>query len=147
MRFVFLFAVVALSFPSASQAFWDKGILESINGGYVRGSIKKGNVAKVSSTGVRNARPDVASKLAIYKIALLAREAGFVRFGVVKQWCGTLMMSGVELNHQCKAEAQLLRADEPDEMVKPRGNTAVSFFDAEQVIVAVESDRLRLQRY
>lgn len=130
-----------------ADARTDQGMLGSITGGSVNGVVKDGIYAKVNSRGVSNASFLVAPKLALYKIALLARTSGFVRFGVVKQSCSTATMSGIELYHQCKAEAQMLRADESDDAVKPKGKAAVKFYNVDEVIRLIEADWPKLQKY
>ena len=145
MRIILVAMALAIASPANAQS--DDGILSSATGGNVRGSIKNGNIAKVSSTGQSNARSEVASLLALYKIALLAKTSGFTRFAVVKQSCGTATMSGVTLYHQCKAEAELLRAIDSDDAVKTKGANPVTYFDVESTIHRIESSAYKLRRY
>jgi hypothetical protein len=62
----------------------------------------------------------------------------------VKKSCGTLKMSGIEVYHTCKAEAQLLKEGE---VASQKGNNSVANYNVDDVILTVEASAHRLQRY
>lgn len=132
--------IAALSFALVSAAHVGtahaKPIFFKVRQGYATTS-GKGGIVRAHSQVDRNGPLGMARPLALYAIALAAKQKGLSRFAVVKSHCGTLIVSGIETSHMCDLKAQLLNQGEE---APPAKESEVLYFDVAAVVTKFEAN-------
>ncbi|MET0372692.1 MAG: hypothetical protein ABW128_00375 [Rhizorhabdus sp.] len=116
MRFAALLMLSLLGLDAAEAA--ERLNFFRVRQGYATGTAKNG-VARVHSQVDRGAPQGMAGPIALYQVARLAQAAGELQFVVVKNSCGTLVISGVRASNMCDVKARFGAATLPEDVTVP----------------------------
>lgn len=99
-------------------------------GGLVDGKFRGNNVIRATATSRPFANANLGGK-ALIKLAEMAQEKGFARFGVTKNQCSQMLVYGSPVTEECRLVAQMIREGET---VQPDGKNSVEYYEVSKVL-------------